>query len=105
MSMPQAFGQRTLSPAGGSDGESAALSYSNISSSLSLTTLAASRSLSWGRGWLAFSALGSNSISLPNPRESTAKSEDLGGGGEELLQLDLQGFSVARVDFAHYSGR
>ena len=50
-------------------------------------------------------ALGSNSLSLPNPRESTAKSEDLGRDGEELKQLDLQGFSVARVDFAHNSGR
>jgi hypothetical protein len=49
--------------------------------------------------------LGSNSISLPNPRESTAKSEDLKGGGEELQQADLQGFSICGVDFAHNSGR
>jgi hypothetical protein len=37
--------------------------------------------------------LGSNSISLPNPRESTAKSEDLRGGGAEPQRRDLQGFS------------
>jgi Homeodomain-like domain-containing protein len=53
----------------------------------------------------AKSRLGSNSISLPNPRESTAISEDLRGGEEELLQADLQGFSVRGVDFAHNSGR
>ena len=75
---------------GGSDGESAALSYSNNSSSRSMTTLAAPRSLSWGRAWLAFSALGSNSISLPNPRESTAISEDLRGGGAELQHVTVQ---------------
>ena len=48
----------------------------------------------------ASSGLGSNSISLPNPRESTAKSEDLRGGGEELQPNDLQGFSVCGPDFA-----
>jgi hypothetical protein len=46
-----------------------------------------------------------NSISLPKPRESTAKSEDLRGGGEELQQADLQGFFVCGPDFAHSSGR
>ena len=56
-------------------------------------------------GVSAKSRLGSNSISLPNPRQSTAKSEDLRGGEEELQQWDLQGFSVCRVDFAHNSGR
>jgi hypothetical protein len=49
--------------------------------------------------------LGSNSISLPNPRQSTAKSEDLRGGAAELQQRDLQGFSICGVDFAHNSGR
>jgi hypothetical protein len=38
----------------------------------------------------AMSRLGSNSISLPNPRESTAISEDLGGGGAEPRHCDLQ---------------
>jgi hypothetical protein len=41
----------------------------------------------------AASRLGSNSISLPNPRESTAKSEGLRGGGAEPQRRDLQGFS------------
>jgi hypothetical protein len=49
--------------------------------------------------------LGSNSISLPNPRESTAKSEDLRGGAAERQQPDLQAFSIRGVDFAHNSGR
>jgi Homeodomain-like domain-containing protein len=49
--------------------------------------------------------LGSNSVSLPNPRESTAKSEDLRGGSEELQRLDLQGFYICGVGFAHNSGR
>jgi hypothetical protein len=53
----------------------------------------------------AMSRLGSNSISLPNPREYTAKSEDLRGGGAESQRRDLQGFSVCGVDFAHNSGR
>jgi AraC-like DNA-binding protein len=53
----------------------------------------------------ATSGLGSNSISLPNPRESTAKSEDLRGGGAEPKRRDLQGFSVCGPDFAHNSGR
>ena len=42
----------------------------------------------------ARSRLGSNSISLPNPRESTARTEDLRGGGAENQHGDLQGFSV-----------
>ena len=41
----------------------------------------------------ATSRLGSNSISLPNPRESTAKTEDLRGGGPEPQHCDFQGFS------------
>ena len=49
--------------------------------------------------------LGSNSVSLPKPRESTAKTKDLRGGGEGQLQTDLQGFSICGVDFAHNSGR
>jgi hypothetical protein len=51
------------------------------------------------------SSLGSNSISLPKPRESTAISEDLRGGAEKQQQRDLQGFSVCGSDFAHNSGR
>jgi hypothetical protein len=53
----------------------------------------------------ASSSFARNSISLPKPRESTAKSGDLRGGEEELQQADLQGFSVCGVDFAHISGR
>ena|GEM_PF-2289921 len=49
--------------------------------------------------------LGSNSVSLPNPRESTAISEVLRGGGAQLQQHDLQGFSICWVGFAHNSGR
>jgi hypothetical protein len=49
--------------------------------------------------------LGSNAISLPKPRQSTAKSEDLTGAGEKLQQFDLQGFSICGLDFAHNSGR
>ena len=53
----------------------------------------------------ATSRLGSNSISLPNSRESTAKSEDLRRGAERLRPRDLQGFSDYGPDFAHNSGR
>jgi len=53
----------------------------------------------------ATSRLGSNSISLPNPRQSNAKSEVLRGGGAEHQWADLQGFSISGVDFAHNSGR
>ena len=49
--------------------------------------------------------LGSNSMSLPNRRESTAKSADLRGGAAELQQPDLQAFYICGVDFAHNSGR
>jgi hypothetical protein len=38
--------------------------------------------------------LGSNSISLPNPRESTAKSEDLRGVERHPSVADLQGFFI-----------
>ena len=58
-----------------------------------------------GRALSPVSALGSNSISLPKPRESTAKTEDLRGGGSELQPPDLQGFSISGVDFAYNSGR
>jgi hypothetical protein len=58
-----------------------------------------------GRVLAPVSSLGSNSISLPKPRESTAKTEDLRGGADELQQGDLQGFSVCGSDFAHNSGR
>ena len=49
--------------------------------------------------------LGSNSVSLPKPQESTAKTEDLREGEEERQQAHLQGFSICRRDFAHNSGR
>jgi AcrR family transcriptional regulator len=49
--------------------------------------------------------LGSNWVSLPKPRQSTARTEDLRGGDEDLQQGDLQGFSGCGVDFAHNSGR
>jgi hypothetical protein len=45
------------------------------------------------------------SISLPKPRESTAKTEDRRGGATGLQQRHLQGFSVCGSDFAHNSGR
>ena len=51
------------------------------------------------------SALGSNSISLPTPRESTAKSVDLRGGKASLQQADLQAFSFCGMAFAHNSSR
>ena len=51
------------------------------------------------------SPLGSDSISLPKSRESTAKSEDRRGGEEELQQVELQGFPVGGADVAHNSGR
>jgi AraC-like DNA-binding protein len=53
----------------------------------------------------ATARLGSDSISLPNPRESTAKSEDLRGGEARPQYYDLQGFSLCGPDFAHNSGR
>ena len=51
------------------------------------------------------SRLGSDSVSLPNPRESTAISEDLRGGGKELQHVGLQGFCICGMGFAHNSGR
>jgi hypothetical protein len=69
----------------------------------------------WSRRWLGRCSRGSqrrgppsfarNSISLPKPRESTAISEDLIGGEEELQQADLQDFCVCGADSAHNSGR
>jgi AraC-like DNA-binding protein len=50
-------------------------------------------------------ALGSNSISLPKPRESTAKTEDLRGGELPPEPTDLQVLSMTPADFAHNSGR
>jgi hypothetical protein len=41
----------------------------------------------------ASSSFGRESISLPKPRESTAKTEDLREGGAEPQRGDLQGFS------------
>ena len=49
--------------------------------------------------------LGSNSISLPKPRESTAKSEELRGGELTPEPIDLQVLLTATADFVHYSGR
>jgi hypothetical protein len=45
-------------------------------------------------------ALGSNSISLPKPRESTAKTEDLKGGEPKPEPIDLQVLLTAPADFA-----
>jgi AcrR family transcriptional regulator len=53
----------------------------------------------------AMSTLGSNSVSLPKPRESTAISEDLRGGEPKPEPIDLQVLSTAPADFAHNSGR
>jgi AraC-like DNA-binding protein len=58
-----------------------------------------------GRALSPASTLGSNRISLPKPRESTAKTEDLRGGGLEVQPPYLQGFSMCGADFAHSSGR
>jgi AraC-like DNA-binding protein len=60
------------------------------------------------RSEMSSSALPSSareSISLPKPRESTAKTEDSGGGELESEPTDLQGLTVAPADFAHNSGR
>ncbi len=86
-------------------GESAALSYSNNSSLVSMTTLVAPRSLSCGRAWSAFSALGSNSISLPNPRESTAKSEGSERRWSGAPTPRFAGLFRPQTGFAHNSGR
>jgi hypothetical protein len=51
------------------------------------------------------SALGSNSISLPKPRESTAKTEDPRGGELTPEPGGLQALLTAPPDFAHNSGR
>jgi AraC-like DNA-binding protein len=49
--------------------------------------------------------LGSKAISLPKPRESTAKSTDLRGDGSRPETWDFQVFPLATQDFAHNSGR
>jgi AcrR family transcriptional regulator len=53
----------------------------------------------------ASSSFGRESISLPKPRESTAKTDDLKGGELTPEPRDLQGLLVAPPDFAHNSGR
>ena len=53
----------------------------------------------------ASSSFGSESISLPKPRESTAKTEDLRGGEPKPEPIDLQVLLIAPADFAHNSGR
>jgi hypothetical protein len=58
-----------------------------------------------GRSLSPVSALGSNSVSLPKPRESTAISEDLRGGELTPEPTDLQGLLLTPADFAHDSGR
>ena len=57
------------------------------------------------RAAAATSRLGSNSISLPKPRESTAKSEELRGGELTPDPTDLQVLLTATANFAHNSGR
>jgi hypothetical protein len=51
------------------------------------------------------SSLGSKAVSLPKPRESTAKTEVVGGGEQAPEPHDLQALPVAPADFAHNSGR
>lgn len=51
------------------------------------------------------SSLGSKSISLPKPRESTAKTEDLRVGEVEPERTDFQGLFIVPANFAHNSGR
>ena len=53
----------------------------------------------------ATSPLGSNSFSLPNPRESAAKSANLRGGAATTKPSDFQVFLTTTQDFAHNSGR
>ena len=53
----------------------------------------------------ASSSFARESISLPKPRESTAKTEDLRGGELTPEPSDLQVLFTARPDFAHNSGR
>src|SRR5205807_9613076 len=49
--------------------------------------------------------LGSNSISLPKPRESTAKSANPRGGAATTKRLDFQVFLTTTENFDHNSGR
>jgi hypothetical protein len=53
----------------------------------------------------ATSPLGSNSISLPKPRESTAKSANPRGGAATTKPSDFQVFLTTTQNFAHISGR
>jgi hypothetical protein len=53
----------------------------------------------------ASSSFGRESISLPKPRESTAKTEDLRGGELTPERADLQVLLTAAADLAHDSGR
>ena len=53
----------------------------------------------------AASSFARESISLPKPRESTAKTEVLKGGEPKREPIDLQVLLTAPRDFAHYSGR
>jgi AraC-like DNA-binding protein len=53
----------------------------------------------------ATSPLGSNSISLPKPRESTAKSANPRGGAATPKPSDFQVFLTTTQSFAHNSGR
>jgi AcrR family transcriptional regulator len=53
----------------------------------------------------ATSPLGSNSISLPKPRQSTAKSANPRGGVGATKPSDFQGFLTPTQNFAHNSGR
>jgi hypothetical protein len=60
-----------------------------------VTRAPASASLSFAR----------ESISLPKPRESTARTEDLRGGESKPEPIDVQVLLTAPPDFAHNSGR
>ncbi len=104
MSMPHVFGQWTLSPA---DAQTAfgGLGVFDQLVVAAVTTPAAPGSLSCGRARPAFSPLGSNSISLPKPGESTATSANPSGGGATTKPSDFQVFLTTTQDFARYSDR
>ena len=63
------------------------------------------RAESAGELALTTSSFGRESISLPKPRESAAKSEVLRGGEPKPEPIDLQALLTAPADFAHNSGR
>jgi hypothetical protein len=71
------------------------------------TTWAAARAEASRDTWapVPMSPLGSNSISLPKPRQSPAISEVLSGSELAPEPADLQALRPTPTDFAHNSGR